>query len=455
MSRSLDPILVFLSKYIPYTEYEGPTNLYRWKSKLLYGLILGIILLGSILYIIGTFTAIKEQLWYVASVNTISYAVLLFFVTSKKVSSTTKSIVILIILYLLGVVLTLLLGPYGAGFILWFLFPILSSVLFEFKGTWMAFTVNLVTLGLMLIPVITKEPATWKITSYPVGAFIVCMTNFLGFSLFISILLSFMMRNIYVSLKKEMDMTSLLQEKQNTLEDQIVRAEKSDKLKSAFLANMSHEIRTPMNAIVGFSGFLKNTSLPRDKMFSYVDVIQKSSKHLLRLIDDIVDISKIEADLLEVHPAYTNIRDLFHDIEIIALSQINETNKNINFRVNLTEEYIVKTDEIRLKQILINLINNAIKFTMEGSIELGITPELQDGKYLELYVKDTGKGIEKENFETIFQRFTQIDMTDINQGNGLGLSICDGLVKLLGGNVRLESEINKGSTFFFTLPYQP
>jgi len=236
-------------------------------------------------------------------------------------------------------------------------------------------------------------------------------------------------------------------------------AEESDKLKSAFLMNMSHEIRTPMNSIIGFSEFLKDPDLNVEKRNQFVDVIIVSGHRLLRTINDILDISKLESNQVKLVYSDVAINETLKEIiEIQRDINPNFKKKNISLNLNLPKsaiEVIANTDEDRLVQIMDNLINNAIKFTDKGFIEVGYsTQQFSNKLYLQFYVKDSGIGIPKEKTGLIFKRFSQIGKKYFKEGNGLGLSICKGLVTLLKGKIWLTSEPNKGTTFYFTIPYK-
>ena len=236
------------------------------------------------------------------------------------------------------------------------------------------------------------------------------------------------------------------------------KAEESDKLKSAFLANMSHEIRTPMNAIIGFSDLLAKPGNFDKHKEKYLQIISSSGKSLLNLINDIIDISKIEAGQLKIKTQKVLLNPVMNEI-LLSQNQINDmNNKPFELRMKKAvegDDFTIETDVFRLKQILNNLIGNAMKFTEEGYIEFGYkfnTPE-----ELLFYVKDTGVGMPQDKLDVIFTRFGQIDRKDNkNQsGTGLGLTISKKLTELLGGKMWVESEEGIGSTFFFTLPYDP
>lgn len=230
------------------------------------------------------------------------------------------------------------------------------------------------------------------------------------------------------------------------------KAEESDRLKTAFLANMSHEIRTPMNGILGFASLLKNHGLSKDLRLDYLRIIEESGHRMLNIINDLIDISKIEAKQVKITHSDSNINEqldyLYHFFKPEA------ENKGLQLFCRKTlpdEKAMIQSDKEKLYEVLSNLIKNAIKYTHVGTIEFGykLIPPL-----IEFYVKDTGIGIAKERQDAIFDRFVQADLnlTRSYEGAGLGLSIAKAYVEMLGGEIRVESETNKGSRFSFTLP---
>jgi len=231
------------------------------------------------------------------------------------------------------------------------------------------------------------------------------------------------------------------------------KAEESDKLKSAFLANMSHEIRTPMNGILGFSELLKNPHLSDSKQQKYIEVIEKSGNRMLNIINDIVDISKIEAGLMDVNLNESNINEQIEYIYAFFKPEVEKKGMQFFFKNTLSaKEATIKTDREKLFAILTNLVKNAIKYSNEGFIEFGYEKK---GGYIEFFVKDTGIGIPKDRQSAIFERFIQADIEDTmaRQGAGLGLSITKSYIEMLDGKIWVESEEGIGSKFYFTLPY--
>jgi PAS domain S-box-containing protein len=236
------------------------------------------------------------------------------------------------------------------------------------------------------------------------------------------------------------------------------KAEESDKLKSAFLANMSHEIRTPMNAIVGFSTLIRNRNLIEEKRKDYIDLINSNCRQLLRIITDIIDISKIEAGQISVFNKNFNLNKTLHDMCLNYSHQIEIMQKPINLILKTglaNKESFLYTDKVRLEQILANLLSNAIKFTERGIIEMGYYIDRRSD--IIFYVKDSGIGMTQEEQKVIFDRFRQVS-SSYNKtygGTGLGLTISKGLVEKLGGRIWVESEIEHGSGFYFNMPYKP
>lgn len=233
-----------------------------------------------------------------------------------------------------------------------------------------------------------------------------------------------------------------------------IKAEDSDRLKTAFLANMSHEIRTPMNGIIGFSNLLNNKNVTEEKRKKYVNIINNSANQLLTIISDILDVSKIEAGLLETRMSRISINSLLDIVKSeFTLDLKRKLKSNLKLKIKKprgTNNLHINTDAVRLKQIISNLIGNSIKFTQEGHIEFGY--EFYENNMLKFFVTDTGIGISEENQMIIFERFRQVENEKIISGTGLGLSISKGLVELLGGKIWINSKLGEGTTFFFTIP---
>ncbi len=247
--------------------------------------------------------------------------------------------------------------------------------------------------------------------------------------------------------------SSLVITERKRMENELIsakdQAEESSRLKSAFLANMSHEIRTPLNAIIGFSGILASAKEEKDKQ-EYVSIIETNNTLLLQLINDILDLSKIEAGTLEF--AYSNIdlNTFMREIEASTRLRDGAEQLEILFEQGM-DDCFIHTEKNRLMQVLINLLTNSLKFTEQGSVRFGYT--LESNNYLRFFVTDTGCGIPKDALGQVFGRFVKLNA--FVQGTGLGLAICETIIKSMKGEIGVDSEEGKGSTFWFTMPYQP
>jgi signal transduction histidine kinase len=240
------------------------------------------------------------------------------------------------------------------------------------------------------------------------------------------------------------------------------KAEESNRLKSAFLANMSHEIRTPMNGILGFADLLKQPDLNSEHQQKYIKIIETSGERMLNIINEIVEISKIESGMMKLDLKESNINDQIKYIFTFFKPESDTKKIQLTYKNSLPiDKANIKTDPEKLYAIITNLVKNAIKYTKEGTIEFGydLVERFHETTHTEtsiqFFVKDTGIGIQKERLDAIFERFIQADIEDrmAYQGAGLGLAISKAYVELLGGKIWVESEEGIGSTFYFTLPY--
>lgn len=235
---------------------------------------------------------------------------------------------------------------------------------------------------------------------------------------------------------------------EQNLRNAIDNAEEANRLKSAFLANMSHEIRTPLNAIIGFSNLLP-TAESEEEAKEYINIIESNNSLLLQLINDILDLAKIEAGTLDFSETVFSVNELLN--EVVHSAMLRHTNDKVEILCNKRfPDYIIRSARSRLMQVFINLLNNSMKFTEEGSISIGYD-YLPEEKQLRFFVRDTGIGIPQDKLDNIFGRFTQLNT--FVQGTGLGLSICKMIVDKMGGELWVKSEIGKWTCFWFTIPY--
>ena len=241
------------------------------------------------------------------------------------------------------------------------------------------------------------------------------------------------------------------------LKEAKLQAEMANNYKNQFLANVSHEIRTPISGMVGFASLLRKEDLDVETKKLYIDIIESSSKQLLNLVNDIIDISRIEAGELKMSKAPCELHKILKETETLFEQLKHARGKqNLKIRLNLSgkdEALFIVTDPDRLKQILINLIGNALKFTETGGVDFGY--ELENDR-LKFYVSDTGIGMSEDDLKLVFERFKRTEQAHKKyEGTGLGLAITKGLLDLLGGDISVHSEVGRGSVFTFTTPYEP
>lgn len=249
------------------------------------------------------------------------------------------------------------------------------------------------------------------------------------------------------------ELESKIKERTIQLENALSKAKDSERLKSSFLANLSHEIRTPLNGILGFSDLLIEKELSEASVKSYARIINKSGKQLFSIINSVLLMSKLETGLLEFHKKQTHLNSLLQDIFDFFKLQTDKLELELKLEKGLPDEKCaIMVDDVRLRQIIDNLVNNALKFTNKGSIKFGYSIE---NEKIHFFVKDTGIGIAQEFHNKIFEPFQQVELNYLknSQGVGLGLAISKGLVEMMGGNMNLQSKLNEGSEFSFTLPY--
>ena len=230
------------------------------------------------------------------------------------------------------------------------------------------------------------------------------------------------------------------------------KAQESDRFKSAFLANMSHEIRTPMNGILGFTELLKDHHYEDDRQREFVEIIEQSGHRMLNLINDIIDVSKIESGQMPVSMSEVNVNQEMEAVYSFFLPRCTKENKNVELQLCIPDQpKFISTDQTKLQSILSNLVSNAFKFTNAGEVSMGY---VEKSGQLEFFVRDTGTGIKEEKLDSLFDRFFQADPMDASndEGAGLGLAITKAFVALLGGQIWVKSEYGSGTVFYFSLP---
>lgn len=383
-------------------------------------------------------------------------AALTIIVFIKPISSYTRKVLLAMLIFIVGLNNIIFLGNPGTGYYFLFVMPIYAGFFFGYKST----LYNLITiLAVLILLGLGEELNLFPYSISPDNnsdTYFVFFTDFFLLCSVISISLSHLFRKLNITIDKEDRIKRLLELEQKRLFFAKEKAEVADSLKSAFLANMSHEIRTPLNGILGFAELLKDEELEKADRKEYVDIVINNGKHLLNLINDIIDISKIESRQLNIKPTNFSPDDLLNELFSFFEKHKKLIEKeNVELILSTTvnhDDVKIYTDKTRLKQVLSNLIDNSLKFTEKGQVEFGYT--FLNENEVEFFVEDTGIGIGEADLDIIFERFRQAETNNRRSmhGTGLGLSISKALIELMGGQIYVESKLGKGSRFSFVLP---
>jgi signal transduction histidine kinase len=444
-----------LQKYISYSGFssrEEKEGLPYFRDKLFISILLLTLALGLVSYIPSTYVAISRGETIIAVMNTITVVILIFTVFYKRLSFNIKKILFSLNIFILSFLMFTELGFEGNGSVLIFALSILITLFNGRKHGLLAvlvigfFYIILLTglyFELFYLPVFDQ---------YEFQLLAIIITNNLLFNLLLVFSVSFLIKQLHEALLKEHDLQLELLEKHNKVLEAKNRVEKSDKLKSAFLANMSHEIRTPMYGILGCAQFLKDYNKDDDSYQDYIEVIETSGSELLDIMTDIINISIIESGLMSTNIKMFNIIDKINNVHTSFLPEAKE--KGLALILNNTiaiQDAYISSDPDKLTSILKYLIKNAIKYTENGVVELMC--ERRNETLIAFHLKDTGIGIHENNFESIFESFYQVDVENKKalHGSGIGLTIAKAYIEMLGGQITLESEIGKGTSFLFTI----
>jgi signal transduction histidine kinase/ActR/RegA family two-component response regulator len=463
-------------KYVQYylDHYSSPDinkddGLPYLRDKLFISILLMAFPLCFLAYVPSVIISFKTNEIVIGIFDTAAMLSLTFIFFNRSTGIHLKKIVFSAVFCILAIILIIYMGTKGPGIII----LICSSVmitLFEGKqGGIIAVALNTIVYIIVFI-FFPLESINLKIyQEYTLISGIGVGINLVIFNTLIVLAVGFLVDHLNESFLKEKNLKSLLKKESQDLLAAKLKAEESDRLKSAFLANMSHEIRIPMNGILGFSYLLGEPGLNRDDRNEYIGLIKKSGDRLINVINQIVDISKIESGLIDLKVREVNINEQIEYVFKLLNPDAEEKNLKLSYKVSLAQEKaFIKTDKEKFYAILSNIVKNAIKYTDEGSIEFGYTlkvnaPVRKAGnkagpayktKELLFFVKDTGIGIPADRQEAIFDRFIQADIDDrqAREGVGLGLAISKSYVEMLNGKLWVESEPGRGSTFYFTLP---
>ncbi len=453
LGRKID---VFIRRQLgPTVLPSGNSSLY-WRERIFHYFSLAIISIGLIVYIYYGLTFLEAKQYPYAIFATFVFLSALFASSVKSLPFRFKVSWIIFLIFLIGVysLYESFISP--MGYVLLFSYTILSGILLGHKGAIRTIFINALTflvLGIAFYSQLFDLPTP----SIDLKLYTNITISFLVVNLVTLFPLISFLNGLVFSLEKERRLRKLLRREHEDLALAKKKAEESDHLKTAFLSNMSHEIRTPMNAILGFSNLLSHPEINATEKEEFVNLIKINGKNLLTLVEDIIDISKIDSGQLVIKNAPTRLHDLLMTVYESFFDDIKRRgliNLKLYLKEGVGDENIqILTDGHRLKQIFVNLVGNAVKFTDRGFVEFGYS--MLDDQFVQFYVKDTGIGLPKGKEGDIFNRFSKYnnDKERLYGGTGIGLSIAKHLVELMGGEIWVESEPLVGTTFYFTLPF--
>ena len=410
---------------------------------------LQIVLVVSILAYIPSVTAsIVNGLWLFGSVNTLAMLTFISMIVFNKIPINIRINTILGVLYFFGLFLLIFDGPYRAGLIWLIGFSIIATIFFGLKAGYVTSLINLMTFIILGICIKLSLFNTPLFTEYSIASWISATTSLLVVNVVSIFSLGRLLQGLQDALETEQKLKQKLKRKSERLILAKVKAEESELIKTAFLNNISHEFRTPMNSIMGFTELILHNDIDKKLIKQYLQNIHKSSEKLLQIIHNTIEYSQIEMGIIDLHPNEFDIANflilLHEELEMKCPEQL-----IFEVKVNNSKIKMIKTDAEKLKQIFTNLILNAFKFTEKGTIKFGIMESAYDN-FIQFFVSDTGIGIERSKQKDIFTSFYKEN--DFKHGTGLGLSISATLITHLGGRIWLDSELNKGTTFYFLLP---
>lgn len=453
----------YLENYAP-PDINKESGLPFLRDMLFISVLLITIPIGILVYIPSILVCIVTNQVIIGIFDTLAVLVIILLYLLKNQSIIYKKIIYSATLYVLAIVILIYLGTKGPAPIILLCNSVMITLFESRKAGLYATGINsVIYLSILaLLPVDFEVMAFFR--EYNFITWIGVSLNLIAFNAIVVLAVSSLVDKMNKSFLEEKKLQLLLEKERNDLLVAKQKAEQSDRLKSAFLANMSHEIRTPMNGILGFSALLSETEVDSEKRQNYIQIIEKSSERLLNIINEIVDISKLESGLVDVNLRPTCINEQLRFVHSLLKPDADEKGLRLSYTYSLNDnEATVNTDVEKLYAILSNLVKNAIKYTDHGSIDFGyvlkqnpVAEDKTDPTLVEFYVSDTGIGIPTNRQEAIFERFIQADIADLQarQGVGLGLAIAKSYVKMLGGTIWVDSIITKGSTFYFTIPFR-
>ncbi|MFA9391054.1 MAG: sensor histidine kinase [Prolixibacteraceae bacterium] len=444
-----------VQNYLKNREYKIEDGLIYFREKIFNGLMLSLFTVGALVMIPNLMAAILSKSTLITIIDIIIIVVTLFLFLKRKLKLQIKIRILLFSFYILAITLLVILGPSGPGFIWMASSSFLAALLIDLKAALRTVALNLIIILALAILIHFQVFDTLLFKSYTAITWIAVSANFFLFNLLTSIPFSVMIKELTKTNIAEKNLRIELLEQNKFIEIEKNKAMESEKLKTNFLANLSHEIRTPMNAIVGFSELINNETKTNDRLQRFSNQVVLNAYYLLNLINDIVDVSLIDSDHLRLNYTITTIDDVISEVKsIVETIEVRKNRPDILIRYIVEPKLLINpihTDKTRLKQILMNLISNALKYTPKGEIVIKVYGEHE---IMHFEVIDSGVGIPLDQQDKIFMRFSKIDRKGSYKmpGIGLGLSITKGLCEALEGSIEFSSVDQVGTTFHFTIP---
>lgn len=446
----------YLQRYSDYCEF--PLNLEKedltyYRDKLFVSILLLTLVLGIISYVPSAAMAVVLDKWFVLYIDTFAILMMLLSTFIKRISLKLRKLLFSSNLFILSACLIIDLGLNGNGTILLFIYSVYITLYSGRK----AGLYSVLLSALLYVFVLLIYDLQWlelnMLRRSDFLVLVITFTNNIMFSLLTVFSISFLIDQLHAGLLKQSKLQIELIEKHENVIIAKERAEQSDQLKSAFLANISHEVRTPMYGILGSAELLKDYEADNDKDFKeFVSIIEQNGSKLLDVISGILNISEIETGVMRINVSKFNINDTITTVyeQFLPEAELREVQFRIVNKISDAHK-IIESDQAKIAIILKKLIENAIKFTSKG--DKIILNAAFDDLRCHFSIEDTGIGVPEDKIDTIFNPFYQVDITNKNalHGSGIGLSIAKAYVKLLGGNLTLESKEGEGSTFMFSI----
>ncbi len=456
-SKTARRLNVWIKRKLGPTTVPSKGGFHYWRERVFHYFTLALTAIGLMVYLYYTISFLQNEDYVLAIMSTFIFLSVVFVGTIKNFPFRLRVIWVLLSVYLLAGLLFVLNTFASLGLVMLLSFSMLSGMLLGRKAGMYSVVFN----AAMLLVLAVLHQANFITVDIFLNANFSDYVNLGIVFLFINIatlfpLVSFI-NAMSFSLEKELRYQNILGQEREKLMRAVVKAEESDVLKSSFLSNMSHEIRTPMNAILGFSNLLSHKEISGPEKEEFVNLINLNVKNLLTIVENLIDISKIDTGQLQVRNSAVCLHDVLQEVYDSFNNDIRRRGQ-LNIKLYLKEgiadkNTMVLTDGTRLKQVLANLVGNGIKFTDRGFVEFGY--ELINEGLLQFYVKDTGIGLPVGKEERIFERFYKFSegRQTLYGGTGIGLSLVKDLLELMGGKVWIESEQNVGTSFYFTIPF--